>query len=145
MFCQMLSQVGETLLKVIVDDLEDETQFSGLTKEQLAKPELVDYQVDKHKSGGVLSTPPIRNLAKQYGIDINDVRGTGVDGRVLKEDILQYAVEKGILEEQSVCPAASPREQLGGSENYPHTPDEVRWSYEDKKVQLRYKFGVRYL
>ncbi|KAL6183658.1 hypothetical protein ACLB2K_045069 [Fragaria x ananassa] len=35
--------------------------------------------------GGVLSTPPVRNLAKKYGIDINEVHGSGDDGRVSKE------------------------------------------------------------
>lgn len=135
----MLSQVGETLLKVGVDDFEDGTQVSGPTEGHLANPELtIDTQLDKNKCGGVLSTPAVRDLAKQYAIDINDVRGTGTDGRVLKEDILQYAVEKGILEEQHVSSAASPREQFDGSESRTHAPDEVRWSYEDKKVQLRY-------
>ncbi|XP_022973737.1 lipoamide acyltransferase component of branched-chain alpha-keto acid dehydrogenase complex, mitochondrial [Cucurbita maxima] len=130
-------KVGETLLKVLVDEFEDGTQVSGLTEEHLAKPELVDSQLDKSKGVGVLSTPAVRNLAKQYDIDINDVRGTGTDGRILKDDILQYAVKKGIIEEQRVSSAPSPKEQLVESENYPNAQDEVWWSYEDKKVQLR--------
>lgn len=137
MFCQMSSQVGETLLKVLVEGFGDETQVSGLTEGHLAKPEVIETQQDKNIIRGVLSTPPVRDLAKQHGIDINDVRGTGTDGRVLKEDVLQYAVEKGILEKH-VSSAASSKEQFDESENHTNAPDGVRWSYEDKKIQLRY-------
>ena len=35
---------------------------------------------------GVLATPKIRGLAKQMGIDLNSVKGTGANGRVLEED-----------------------------------------------------------
>ncbi|CAK9318504.1 unnamed protein product [Citrullus colocynthis] len=129
-------KVGETLLKVLVEGFGDETQVSGLTEGHLAKPEVIETQQDKNKICGVLSTPPVRDLAKQHGIDINDVRGTGTDGRVLKEDVLQYAVEKGILEEH-VSSAASSKEQFDESENHTNAPDGVRWSYEDKKIQLR--------
>lgn len=55
----------------------------------------------KNTSCGVLSTPNVRGLAKDYGIDVAGIHGTGKDGRVLKEDVLRYAVEKGILEENT--------------------------------------------
>lgn len=137
MLCQTLSQVGETLLKVHVEGFEDEIQVSGLTEGHLAKPEVKESQQDKSKNCGVLSTPPVRDLAKEYGIDINDVSGSGPDGRVLKEDVLQYAVKKGILEDH-VSSAASFRVQFDESETHTHAPDGVMWTYEDKKVQLRY-------
>lgn len=44
--------------------------------------------------GGILATPAVRHLAKQHGININDIRGTGKDGRVLKEDILNFVSSK---------------------------------------------------
>lgn len=37
-----------------------------------------------------LATPPIRKLAKELSIDINDIRGTGPDGRVTREDLRNY-------------------------------------------------------
>ncbi|KGN57128.1 lipoamide acyltransferase component of branched-chain alpha-keto acid dehydrogenase complex, mitochondrial isoform X3 [Cucumis sativus] len=129
-------KVGETLLKVHVEGFEDEIQVSGLTEGHLAKPEVKESQQDKSKNCGVLSTPPVRDLAKEYGIDINDVSGSGPDGRVLKEDVLQYAVKKGILEDH-VSSAASFRVQFDESETHTHAPDGVMWTYEDKKVQLR--------
>lgn len=39
----------------------------------------------------VLATPVSRAMARDMGIDINDVKGTGPAGRVMKEDILSYS------------------------------------------------------
>jgi len=39
------------------------------------------------KAPGVLATPKVRGLAKQMGIDLNTVKGTGAHGRVLAEDL----------------------------------------------------------
>jgi len=36
---------------------------------------------------GVLATPKVRSLAKKLGIDLNTVKGTGANGRVLEEDL----------------------------------------------------------
>jgi len=41
--------------------------------------------------GKILATPVSRALAKDMGIDINDVQGTGPAGRVMKDDILNYS------------------------------------------------------
>lgn len=37
-----------------------------------------------------LATPAVRHLSKELDIDINDIDGTGKDGRVLKEDIYKF-------------------------------------------------------
>ena len=84
---------------------------------------------------GTLSTPAVRHLAKQYGLNINEIVGTGKDGRVLKEDVLNYAVNKSLCKEQS----SSLEENIGQVESL-----EERKSlsdmplYEDKKILLRY-------
>lgn len=35
-----------------------------------------------------LATPPVRKLAKELGVDIDGVRGSGKDGRVTREDVM---------------------------------------------------------
>lgn len=42
----------------------------------------------------VLATPAVRVLAKELGVDINKVQGTGPEGRVLEKDLRQLAESK---------------------------------------------------
>jgi pyruvate dehydrogenase E2 component (dihydrolipoamide acetyltransferase) len=42
----------------------------------------------------VLATPAVRGLAKELGVDINKVQGTGPEGRVLEKDLRQFAKGK---------------------------------------------------
>ncbi|TMF42155.1 MAG: 2-oxo acid dehydrogenase subunit E2 [Chloroflexi bacterium] len=44
-------------------------------------------------------SPLARRLAREHGIDLNDIAGTGTGGRVRKEDILAY------IEQQQAAPA----------------------------------------
>jgi pyruvate dehydrogenase E2 component (dihydrolipoamide acetyltransferase) len=56
------------------------------TKSAPAKPALV--------SGHALAAPSVRALARELGVDINNVRGTGPEGRVLEKDVRQFAEGK---------------------------------------------------
>lgn len=86
----------------------------------------------------VLSTPTVRNLAKQYGININDVPGTGKDGRVLREDVHKYLVHKGIIEDTYLFLGATSAEGMLGQEDYLHASAADELHYEDKTILLRY-------
>jgi pyruvate dehydrogenase E2 component (dihydrolipoamide acetyltransferase) len=48
--------------------------------------------------GGPMSqvlSPLVRRLADEHGIDLAQVRGTGMGGRVSKKDVMQYLAERG--------------------------------------------------
>lgn len=45
----------------------------------------------------VKASPVARKLAKQYGISLEEVEGTGPGGRITKEDVLRVARERGLL------------------------------------------------
>ncbi len=56
------------------------------------------------------SSPVVRKIAKEHGIDITGLNGTGISGRVTKKDILAY-VESGPATARS--PQAPPARPLG--------------------------------
>lgn len=111
--------------------LGSDTSDSDDNKQELNK---------KSKKGEVLCTPAVRSFAKELNIDINDVTGTGKHGRISKEDVLKYAVEKGIIEDKpellnpgSIEPMVGPEEKL----------QELAESlYHDKILSLRYFYII---
>ena len=54
-----------------------------------------------------LSSPVVRNIAQEHGVEIATVPGTGIDGRVTKSDILGY-IASGAHQAAAVAPAAAP-------------------------------------
>jgi 2-oxoglutarate dehydrogenase dihydrolipoamide succinyltransferase (E2 component) len=39
------------------------------------------------------SSPLVRRMAKEHGVNIDDIQGTGLDGRVTKDDLLDYLAQ----------------------------------------------------
>eukprot|EP00262_Sarcandra_glabra_P000702 TRINITY_DN10827_c0_g1_i1.p1 TRINITY_DN10827_c0_g1~~TRINITY_DN10827_c0_g1_i1.p1 ORF type:complete len:508 (-),score=79.52 TRINITY_DN10827_c0_g1_i1:92-1615(-) len=135
-------KVGETLLKILVEDIQIPTLTSdGLGSKIFLNSEASDlnrqsFFANKANVGAVLSTPSVRHLAKQYGITINDIHGTGEDGRVLKEDVEKYAANKHMCTESTTTISASSEESvLEANPSYPVAVDEQ--IYEDRAVPLR--------
>ncbi|XP_065863682.1 lipoamide acyltransferase component of branched-chain alpha-keto acid dehydrogenase complex, mitochondrial [Euphorbia lathyris] len=95
-------KVGETLLKMVV---EGSTGASSIP-DGAGHPKPPDFKLEKGQPGGILCTPAVRHLANQYGINLNGITGTGKDGRVLKEDVLQYGLEKGIIRDSPATTCA---------------------------------------
>lgn len=95
---------------------------------------------EQNKTGvaGVLSTPAVRHFAKQYGINISDIHGSGKDGRVLKEDVVNYAIQKGIIKDASATVFMDSEKQfLGGENSDPYVSAGVKRHYDDKSIPLR--------
>ncbi|OLT54049.1 2-oxoglutarate dehydrogenase, E2 component, dihydrolipoamide succinyltransferase [Cellulosimicrobium sp. CUA-896] len=55
------------------------------------------------KAGGTYLTPLVRKLAAEKGVDLSSLEGTGVGGRIRKEDVLEAARKA----EESTAPAAA--------------------------------------
>ncbi|KAI4968223.1 hypothetical protein ZWY2020_005335 [Hordeum vulgare] len=128
-------KVGETLLKMVVSGSQVVPHDSMASSPDI--PLGVDITSPLREANaprGSLSTPAVRHLVKQYGLNIDDIQGTGRDGRVLKEDVLNYAASKGLLQE----PQSSLEEDVGQVE----LPDGGKplldpHFYEDKRIPLR--------
>lgn len=72
--------------------VEEET--AGVVGEVIASSEVIAPSTEEHhsakkvdKTEKVLATPVARQMAKDLGVDIGTVKGTGPNGRVMKEDI----------------------------------------------------------
>jgi len=61
------------------------------------------------------SSPLVRRIAKEHGVDIGRIAGSGIGGRVTKQDILSF-IEKGgasapLIDSRSARPASAPLAQ----------------------------------
>jgi pyruvate dehydrogenase complex dihydrolipoamide acetyltransferase long form len=55
---------------------------------------LAEAPAGKERSERVRTSPLVKRLAEQYGINLAEVPGTGIGGRVSKQDILSYVEQK---------------------------------------------------
>ncbi|VDK28430.1 unnamed protein product [Gongylonema pulchrum] len=60
---------------------------SGKTSEE----ELTEKDTEEKK---VLATPVVRHFAKEHGVSLSEVTGTGPHGRILKDDVLRFVAQK---------------------------------------------------
>ena len=73
------------------------------------------------------STPVVRRIAQEHGVDIAQISGTGMDGRVTKKDILAF-IETGAHKQPTAEPTvaapaqAAPVTTQAGAMNIPMQP-----------------------
>jgi 2-oxoisovalerate dehydrogenase E2 component (dihydrolipoyl transacylase) len=87
--------VGDATLPVVSKELPPEP------KEQQTKPQ---RQPGKHAS---LATPAVRHLVKEHKLNIEDIDGSGKDGRVTKDDVQKHAASAKQTTSTSASPSQS--------------------------------------
>ncbi|MBI5115894.1 2-oxo acid dehydrogenase subunit E2 [Candidatus Poribacteria bacterium] len=78
---------------------ERETEEERIEEAEAARPvESEEGIVSAAERRLTKSSPLVRRMAKEHGVNLADVTGSGLDGRVTKEDILDYVArrQKGI-------------------------------------------------
>ncbi|MEK6335582.1 MAG: 2-oxoglutarate dehydrogenase, E2 component, dihydrolipoamide succinyltransferase [Acidobacteriota bacterium] len=70
------------------------------------------------------SSPLVRKIAEEHGIDIKQLDGTGMSGRVTKNDILSF-IESGAVPQRAPSAAASPAAQAPAPALKPAEGDRV--------------------
>ncbi|CAF1026252.1 unnamed protein product [Rotaria sordida] len=102
------AKVGQPLVDI---KLEYDIDVLTGTKTATIMPEdtFDNTTVNKNSSANILATPTIRQMAKELQISLNDVQGTGKDGRIQKEDLLQFKLAKSTPSKTSpTIPPPSP-------------------------------------
>lgn len=64
--------------------------------------------VASEETNGVKAMPPVRKLARDLGVDLNSVRGTGPQGRILREDVEAAATGPARAAAAEVSPTVAP-------------------------------------
>jgi 2-oxoisovalerate dehydrogenase E2 component (dihydrolipoyl transacylase) len=107
-------KVGEPLVSIMVEGDPEEPKPRrtavlvgyGVEEEEPAAP-LPTSATDRASRQPVAASPPVRRLAKELGVDLASVTGTGPEGRVTREDVTR------------VAEAAPEREHAPGDERIP--------------------------
>jgi 2-oxoisovalerate dehydrogenase E2 component (dihydrolipoyl transacylase) len=79
-------------------DAEVETKGDSSSDEQqptvqsasIEEKKIMNSKEEKVK----LATPAVRHLAKTYGVNLADMVGSGKDGRIMKDDVLDYVASR---------------------------------------------------
>ncbi|MBS4153474.1 pyruvate dehydrogenase complex dihydrolipoyllysine-residue acetyltransferase [Cobetia sp. MC34] len=94
------------------------------------------------KGAKVHAGPAVRLLAREFGVDLADVSGSGPKGRVVKEDVQAYV--KQMMQKAKSTPAA-PAAQATGGAGIPQVPDQDFSQFgeiEEKKMGRLMKAGA---
>jgi 2-oxoisovalerate dehydrogenase E2 component (dihydrolipoyl transacylase) len=62
-------------------------------------------------SDNVMAKPPIRKLAKELGVDLGNVTGTGMHGEITREDVIGSASQASVFKNLTTPQAPSEREE----------------------------------
>ena len=83
----------------------------------ISVPKLSKTQQNNGKSNGEMSledlrrtksSPLVRNIAKEHGVDISRIEGSGMSGRVTKKDILSFIESGAALRPQDLLRKDAP-------------------------------------
>jgi 2-oxoisovalerate dehydrogenase E2 component (dihydrolipoyl transacylase) len=79
-----------------VNDAKPATPTPKETPVESPKPAspLIDSHQLERENGLVLATPSVRRIAREMKVALAQIKGTGRDGRIMKEDILSFVQGK---------------------------------------------------
>ncbi len=111
---KILYRDNETIPVGTVIGIIQSTEVEGASAPKEIIPPKVEVQAPKVEVPERERVSPfVRTLAKQYGVDLKKVKGTGEGGRITKKDIMDYVgakpVEEEVKEREEVIPLSPKR------------------------------------
>ncbi|HEX6248200.1 MAG TPA: 2-oxoglutarate dehydrogenase, E2 component, dihydrolipoamide succinyltransferase [Nocardioidaceae bacterium] len=88
---------------------KEEAPQEEAPQEEAPKEEAPKQEAPKETGEGAYVTPLVRKMAADQGVDLSQVKGTGVGGRIRKQDVLEAAKAQKAAEKKPE-PAAAPAE-----------------------------------
>jgi len=61
-------------------------------------------------------SPAVLSLAREHGIDLSQVKGTGIEGRITRKDVLAFVAARGAAPAAPPSPAGAPRPAALGAQ-----------------------------
>jgi len=126
------------------EEKEDLSLFKPDTTEVAVKnPFLTEKPKEEAKAGKVLAVPAARKLARELGIPIEAVPGSGPLGRVRVEDVRAYAEKLKAPPSPAPAPASPPPQEAPASVGFPPPPRYTSpkgYEHLEERVPLR---GIR--
>jgi len=89
------------------------------TREEVAQDDDAQPEDDGEGGGPSYVTPLVRRLAAEHGVNLADVHGTGVGGRIRKQDVLDAAGDTPAPAAQAKPAAAAPAAQSKPAQTKP--------------------------
>ncbi len=93
--------------------------------------------------GGAYVTPLVRKLAAEHKVDLGSVTGTGVGGRIRKQDVLDAAAGVGAEQAAAVPDASTQGPPAGGAPQAAQQPEASKRGRTEKLTRLRSLIGRR--
>lgn len=132
-------KVGGPLVDIDSPDVEDtQAQQSSAPPSSDSEHAAISQQQEQttaapsSKGGEALASPAVRRLAKEKGVDLDKVKGTGARGAITKDDILNY-----LSSETSTGTQGHSAESQQGHSAESQQPKTSQGRRADREVQLQ--------
>ena len=102
------------VLYVIETDVADSAPPPAPAAPQDVSPQAAGSHAVAEPGSAVLAPPAVRKLARELGIDLGAVRGTGPGGRISADDVQRHAAAPAVTPAPAPAPAAGNRIRLRG-------------------------------
>lgn len=127
---EILVHEGQTVpVGTLLARLEEQAVLSGVVNRVggvVVRPMVPTGEGEDHYS------PAVRQLAKEHGVDLAQVTGTGAGGRITKKDVLDFIAKSGAAAPTPVSQGKAPE---AGEEILPLTP--MRKTIAERMVKSR--------